>query len=266
MSVTAPVRHESLGAVETRLLVTQKAEIDRRYRALGFLSHDGTSYRFEYLASALVDPTFRTLPGLSRIGEPNISEDLFPLFQERLMSSRRDDFSSTMTALGLPENATPMEVLARTGGHRAGDFIELIEVPTFDSDDGDISFTFFSHGVRYMTDEAQAAIAHLRPGHALSLRLDSANAVNPRALLMADGRLSMGYVPDPLVNFVHDVIARDHDLRVEQANGPEVAFHFRLRVRLTGQIDPAKPPFTGPQWAVARERVAARRDFSQALG
>lgn len=252
MSIAALARLDSVHDVTIRLLVTQRGEVDRLYRAIGFLSFDGVSYRFDYLRAAVDQPWFRPLPGLSRVGESYVSSDLFSLFRERVISSRRPDFESTMNALGLPQDAEPFEVLARTGGHRAGDTIELIPVPRPD-DEGFVSCTFFAHGVRHMPDSAQDRIAELQPGILLDLRPEPGNPVNSRALLVTDGgELCLGYVPDPLVDFVHDVASRGHALTVERANGRDVAYHFRLLVRLTGRVGASTLPFEGPDWDIAR--------------
>lgn len=231
------------------LLVTQKEPTQQLYRSIGFLEYDEAQYAFYYLRSAIAASWFRPLPGFSQVYRRYVSTELFPLFRERVPSSRRDDFRSTMRLLGLPQDAGPFEVLARSGGHRTGDSIELIPVPTVDPD-GFVSFTFFSHGVRYMTEDAQNRIANLRAGELLKLVPELTNPVNPHAMLVTEhGRLSLGYVPDPLVDLVADISSRPHALTVERANGSDVPFHFRLMVRLAGRVDPRQPaPFTGLAW------------------
>ncbi len=236
----------SLGHVR-RLLVTQRGD-DRLYRSVGFLDYDGAHYTFSYLRSATEQPWFRSLPGLARVGTPYRSEELFPLFRERILSPRRPDYASTMDALDLPSGAEPFEVLARSGGHRAGDSIQVIPVPT-PGPDGAISMLFFAHGVRHMNPRAQDAIGRLRRGHRLQLVDEPWNPVNNRALLVADDSdLALGYVPDPLVGFVHDVRRGSHALSVERANGPDVPYHYRLLTRLDGALDARQTPFEGLEW------------------
>lgn len=239
---TASLRHVD------RLLVTQRGE-DRLYRPIGFLDYNGEHYAFAYLRSAVAQAWFRPLPGLSHVGTPYRSDQLFPLFRERVPSPRRPDYAATMQALDLPNGAEPFEVLARSGGHRAGDSIEVLPVPTPD-ERGGVTMWFFAHGVRHMSLDAQRAIATLRRGERLHLLDEPSNAVNDRALLVTDaGALALGYVPDPLVEFVHDVRAREHDLAVERANGVDVPYHHRLLIRLDGSVADGHVPFTGPAWA-----------------
>ena len=56
-----------------------------------------------------------------------------------------------------------------------------------------------------------------------------------RALLVTQDGVRLGYVPDPLLDFVHDIIATDYELLVERVNPPEAGLHMRLLVRLRGQ-------------------------------
>ncbi|WP_149203137.1 hypothetical protein [Actinotalea subterranea] len=231
-----------------RLLVTQRSAEDRRYRSVGFLTYDGSAYSFAYLQSAVGQAWFRPLPGLARVGQPYVSGELFPLFRERLLSPRRPDYGATLAALDLPAEAEPFEVLGRSGGHRAGDSVEVIPVPVPDSD-GHVSMSFFAHGVRHMSQEAQSAIAGLRRGEALGLVHESSNEVNDRALLVTHrGALRLGYVPDPLVGFVHEVRRAEHRLTVERANGLDVPFHYRLLIRVDGFVSADHVPFSGSEW------------------
>lgn len=229
-----------------RLLVTQRDPSVPAYRALGFLSQgkDGL-FTFAYIQSAVEAPWFIPLPGLSRTDGPYLSPRLFPLFAERVVSPRRPDRPMTLRALDLESDATPFEVLSRSGGRRVEDQIELTPVPVPDAR-GEVEFDFLVHGVRYTSPEAQACISRLRPGDPLLLQHEPSNAFNPLARLVLRGGLTLGYVPDPLVSTVHHL--RNLHAAVLRANGPEVGFHMRLLVRLNGIVGGAAP-FTGPEWA-----------------
>lgn len=228
-----------------RLLVTQRDPSIPAYRALGFLSqHSDGIFRFAYLREAVASSWFTPLPGLSRTDGGYSSSSLFPLFAERVISPRRPDRVETMRALDLSTDATPFEVLTRSGGRRVEDQIELTPVAVPDVG-GRLEFDFLVHGVRYTTAEAQELITTLPVGHPLAIRHEPTNTFNPLARLVLEGEVSLGYVPDPLVRVVH----RMTDLRasVLRANGPEVGYHMRLLVRLGGRVD-GPAPFTGPDW------------------
>jgi hypothetical protein len=78
-----------------------------------------------------------------------------------------------------------MEVLARSGGRRAGDTIELFAEPTV-GPDGRTSCTFLTHGVRHQEGAAEL-IDGLRTGDDLLLVDQPNNEVNGLAIQVADG-------------------------------------------------------------------------------
>lgn len=245
MSTSLQVRPIGESLSTRRLLVTQRDPSVPAYRALGFLSQspDGL-FRFAYLRAAVAAPWFSPLPGLSRTDRVYSSPRLFPLFAERVISPRRPDRPMTLRALDLGADATPFEVLARSGGRRVEDHIELTPVAVPDAQ-GQIQFDFLVHGVRYTTAQARDRITDLRTGDPLIIEHEPTNDHNPLARLVLSDDLTLGYVPDPLVTTVHRMT--DLGAFVLRANGPEVGFHMRLLVRLRGLVEGAAP-FTGPDW------------------
>ncbi|WP_328812472.1 hypothetical protein [Rhodococcus sp. NBC_00297] len=231
----------------SRLLVTLRDPQTRQYVPTGFLQQASDHYSFAYLRSALERPDFRPLPGLAHARDGMMrAASIFPVFAERVVSSRRPDRAASMTALGLPVGAAPFEVLARSHGQRVGDTIELLPAPV--SGPGDfVSFPFLTHGVRHLEQQEQDRIAELRTGDELRLVRDTENLVNPQAFLVADhGDTRLGWVPDPIISVVEALT--DHRLIVERANGPEVGFHFRLLVTISGTAPLDRGLFTGPEW------------------
>jgi hypothetical protein len=247
MTSTAVQLRAHLPIATTRLLVTVRDPETRAYRPVGFLSQVEDEYQFSYLRRELERDTFRPLPGLARAVEGTVlSARLFPLFSERVVSARRPDRHVSLDALGLPLDAAPIEVLARSHGQRVGDTIELLPAP--DSGPGEVvAFTFLTHGVRYLDAVEQRRLASLTQGERLHLRPEPTNVVNPRAQLVTDADdVRLGWLPDPLIQVLNDI--EDQRLRVERANGPEVGFHFRLLVRLEGRIRADRGLFAGPDW------------------
>lgn len=247
MTSTAVQLHTRLPVTTNRLLVTVRDPHTRAYRSVGFLSHVGPRYSFAYLRREIERSDFRPLPGLARaVKGPVWSDALFPLFAERVISSRRPDRQVSLAALGLPFDAAPMEVLARSHGQRVGDTVELLPAP--DAGDGEaVAFTFLTHGVRHLLDTEQDRLASLIPGERLRLLPDSTNEVNPRAQLVTDqGDVRLGWLPDPLIDVVEAI--EDQQLSVERANGPEVGFHFRLLVRIQGRVQSGRWLFAGREW------------------
>lgn len=228
-----------------RLLVSRRDPETRQYQSLGFLSLVDGRYRFAYLRMAAMDGSFRPLIGFSDPTHPYESEQLFPIFAERVMSPRRPDRSAVLEALGLGLDAEPFEVLVRSGGRRVGDAIELVPVP--DQCSGSVFVDYFVHGVRYMTASAQRLITSLAPDQALHLVPEPANPVDHRAVLVTStDDVRLGYVPTPLLELVGAI--EGTETRVLRANGPEVGFHYRLLVRSSGVVCDGATPFAGPDW------------------
>lgn len=236
-------------AAAARLLVTEKDE-QGLYRPVGFLDAqsqgDGVSYRFAYLASAVRRPSFQPLLGFRDTTQAYESVGLFPLFAERIMDPRRPDRPLFLAALDLSEDqATPLEVLARSGGQRPGDGIFLIPVPRIE-DDGSTVCTFLVHGIRYV-DGAAERIDALRAGDRLCLMSQPDNLVNEHAVLVTETEgQPLGWVPDALLEYVNRVEGRQ--LTVVRVNPPDVGTRLRLLVRLEGSAESDRQPFAGPDW------------------
>ncbi|QAY69673.1 HIRAN domain-containing protein [Xylanimonas protaetiae] len=210
-----------------QLLVTRQDPATRRFARVGTLTFDGGTYTFSY------DPTAkRPLPGLP-MGKTHQSQTLFPIFAERVIDPHRPERFETLEHLGLPREAGPFEVLAVSGGGRTGDTYELTPLPQR----GDVSLPFLVHGVRHLTPGERGAIDLLAPGDRLSLRFEPENPVDDRALLVTQDGGRLGYVPTPLLEYVHEIIKREHDLIVERVNPAEAGLHMRLLVRLVGRYE-----------------------------
>jgi hypothetical protein len=237
-------RHRS--DMPRRLLVTVRPgegpdQPHRLYRHVGFLTCLHNGYEFRYVQPA---DGFRPLLGFGDTTRRYFSSEMFPLFAERIMSARRPDRARYLEALDLSEDSEPWEVLMRSGGRRAGDTIEVVPEPAIGAD-GETSCTFLVHGVRHCGPEAGDAIATLRQGDLLELRWEPTNPVNERAVLVLSGSgVPVGYVPDPLVDYVHTVMdAGEQRLSVVRANGPDVGSHLRLLAHLEGYVPAGYLPF-----------------------
>lgn len=206
------------------LLVSRQDPTSRRYTRIGILTFDGSRYTFEYDSQA-----DRPLPGLP-LAQVHQSEALFPIFAERVIDPHRPERPATLELLGLPRDASPFEVLAVSGGSRTGDLYELTPLPT----PGPVSIPFLVHGIRYLTDEERGAIDGLRPGSSLTLQLEPDNPATERALLVTQDGSRLGYVPTPLLEYVHTIMASPYELVVERINPASAGLHMRLLVRLTG--------------------------------
>ena len=234
-----------------RLLVTIRRATEAgvgSYIPVGFLSHMSDRFSFSYLKSAVADPEFRPLFGFRRTDLVYESDSLFPLFGERIMSAKRPERPDYLRTLHLDDQSEPWEILGRSGGRRIGDTIEVIPEPVV-AGDGSFTATFLVHGVRYRSEQSQARITRLRSGEKLSVERDPGNEASSFAVkVMCDQELHLGFVPEPLAEFVCRALPNDPELLVVQANGPDAPPHLRLLVRLSGRLQPGERAFDGPLW------------------
>lgn len=207
-----------------RLLVTRRNPDTRHYEAIGELIHDEYGYTFTYR-----DGITRALPGMPP-GEPHRSAELFPLFSHRVISPRRADHDDYLARLDLPPTATPFEVLTRSGGRSAVDTLEVTSMP----EPGPVALPFLVHGIRHLTERERARIDTLAEGQRLHLQAAPDTPTDEDAVLVTDDGHRLGYVPRPLTEYVHPIMAGDHELTVERVNHRDAGFHMRLLVQLVG--------------------------------
>jgi hypothetical protein len=211
-------------------MVTRQDERTRRYERLGVLECSDEGYTFHYDAG--LPATVRPLVGFDDVSRTYRSRHLFPLFDERVASPRRPDYDQWLSWLGLPHvEVHPMEFLARSGGRRRGDRIELIPLAEPDAS-GAIEQLCLVHGIRH-SDRAEEVLRGLRPGDTVEIVPEPANPVNPLALQVRRGH-AFGYVPDPLVGLVSSLSQRS--AVVEHVNGPEAGHHLRCLIRVRGRL------------------------------
>jgi hypothetical protein len=185
---------------------------------------------------------FVPLPAFPYFDRVYKSSELFPLFANRVMSPRRPDYKEFHQWLALPENEhDPMVVLARSGGQRVTDTLEIFRCPEQKSD-GSYSLHFFAHGLRYMADDAVARAATLHHSEPLYVVLDVQNPADGDALLLrtcetvpTDVRL-LGYWPRYLAREICPLLKQNGQavrVKVERVNLPPVPIQYRLLCQAT---------------------------------
>ena len=227
-------RESTTAGTGDELLVTWQDPDTGRYHAVGLLSRAHDLYRFRYLDAARKLPNFRSFLGFSDMGRDYTSPHLFPIFAERVLDDGRRDRVDLYEALDLVATAGPMEFLARSGGRRAGDRIQLLPTPLVA--EGRTSCVFLVHGVRHVPG-AGDAIDRLEPGQELALVPEPDNPIDADALLVTQDGTLLGWVPNPLLGYVQAVLSSGGArLTVVRANPRELGHHMRLLVRIEGSL------------------------------
>jgi hypothetical protein len=177
---------------------------------VGRLDFDGGVYRFCYTRGARTVGGFRPFPGMPDLGEVYESEELFPLFANRLLSPSRPEYEAFLRWGGFDPNnpPAPIAILGVTEGIRQTDSIEVFPCPIPDAD-GCYLNRFFLHGVRWRGQQAIERISRLHPEEELVIRADPGNTVDPNAVGVLDaGGMMIGYVPRYLARDVKRLLAQ----------------------------------------------------------
>lgn len=184
-------------------------------------------YRFAYTRGAQTLAGFRPFPGMDDLNAVYESAELFPIFANRLMNTRRPEYKPSLVWSGFdPDNPPdPIALLGVTEGLRQTDTLEVFPCPTPDSD-GCFVNKFFLHGVRYMHPSAIERINTLAAGDPLIMMFDDFNQHDPNAVAVRtddrEGRCMIGYVPRYLAYDIRLLCGTCHpdfiEIRVERVN------------------------------------------------
>ncbi|MCY3585817.1 MAG: hypothetical protein F4117_03645 [Acidimicrobiales bacterium] len=215
-------------------------------------SYEGQKYSFVYLKAAEQFEGFTGLPGLPDLHEVYESEELFPVFRNRLMPRRRPDYEDFVQRLNLDVETDPFEVLIRSEGLKETDRVEVFAHPVRNDAD-ELTMLFFLRGVRHL-EGALEAVADVRRGDLLQLADEPTNPVNSRAIVICSrtGR-GIGWLPDCLVDTVHEL--RDLEALItvtaEHVNPESAPLHMRVLCRLRAPWPEGYEPLTGPDYQPA---------------
>lgn len=179
------------------LFVAWQDPQSRRWAPVGRLSRDDGHYRFVYTHGAEELPNFTPFGRMDDLRAEYISDELFPLFANRILAKSRPEYDRYMGWLGL-ERAThdALEELARTGGLRATDSLELFPCPQ-PTRDHRYEVYFFCRGLRHLHAENPKRAAELKFGERLFVMQDLQNEYDDMALLLRtnDPITLVGYAP-----------------------------------------------------------------------
>ncbi len=174
---------------------------------VGRLEHVVGGYRFGYTRGAQTFADFRPFPGMPDLEAVYESEELFPLFANRLLARSRPEYEAFLRWGGFDPNnpPDPLAVLGVTEGRRATDSLEVFPCPLPDVE-GCYTNKFFLHGIRWMPPAAIERIGKLQAGEPLGLMCDFTNHYDPYAVAVRTstegGRFWIGYVPRYLASDV----------------------------------------------------------------
>lgn len=218
----------------------------RAWFPIGRLDAEPTDrlYKFGYTHGALraqKEAGFQPLDAFPKLEQVYKSEELFPLFRNRLISPKREDYPEYVERLGLGRGeANPFEILAISGGTRQTDSLEVFPMLK-QRRDGGFNCRFFLHGWRHVNVPSQERLARLHSGEKLQVSMELNNPATGVALQLqtADDYFVVGWAPRYLVT---DLLAAIVDCpscvlaHVLRFNAPPAPHNQRVLVEMSGRF------------------------------
>jgi hypothetical protein len=254
--------------VKVLYLAWQEPE-SRQWYPVGKLTFDKGIYRFVYTKGSMLSKNFLPFGSMRDLYEVYRSPDLFPLFANRLISKKRPEYRDFLRWLDLREDeADPLVLLARTEGVRATDSLTVFPCPEPDPH-GKYVVHFFSHGLRYLPDDARVRISKLRIGDRLYLMPDPQNVYDGFAIALRtnDPATIVGYCPRYISRDFLEILENDPDsvqVRVKRVN-TDAPIQLRLLCTLTGDWPENFKPCSGEEYRELAHDVESHRPINTHL-
>jgi hypothetical protein len=151
------------------LFVNWQDESTRRIFPVGRLVNlsDG-KFEFAYIAAAKEAQAFGFVPFVAfpELERVYVASELPAFFKNRVLQPGRPDYPQHLAELGLDSaTGTPMTILARNGGRRVTDPLELVAEFVPAAREQRLEAHFFARGIRHFSgaEEAISAVSTLTP-------------------------------------------------------------------------------------------------------
>lgn len=222
-------------------LAYKKGLPSNTWHVVGILSYSNKTklYSFEYTKGALEDMTFRPFNGMEDLYKRYESQELYPLFKNRILYEKRPEYSQFIEWLGLNKDANPLDILSVSGGQRITDTLQTFgKVET--KENGEFSHSFFIHSLSWLNAYQVDRISLLKPHEKLYFCLDPQNKFDPNAVLIRTGEPKeiIGYCPRYLSATVSKLLNKDPNsisLEVNIVN-KDAPLQYRLKCLLKGKF------------------------------
>ncbi len=200
-----------MAAIDRLLVIWGEPKAGNR-QVIGHLARLGSGEFHFWYEDNLADAQargFKLLPEFPvhrSAAAPYTERYLFPLFAERIPALSRLDTKAMMQEWGVTHPDDQFEVLAKSGGIRATDRLELAE---YRSPDDDLTnpLEFRIAGRRYIQNPAP-----LTNGDMVSLRPEPENPSDPKAVVVDNKGQRAGYVPRQYTALIGRFLNSSHDL------------------------------------------------------
>ncbi|OPY65911.1 MAG: HIRAN domain protein [Syntrophorhabdus sp. PtaU1.Bin050] len=215
-----------------KLYLAWQDAIERSWYPVGCLSFDNQIYRFVYTKGARAAPNFVPFGRMTDLNIEYQSNELFPIFANRLMSKSRPEYKDYLQWLNLKDRGdVSFVILSITEGKRGTDSLEVFPCPEPNSA-GKYEVRFLNHGLKYLSEHSTNRVNSLSPGEQLFLMHDLQNSYDPYALAIRcdDPTAIIGYCPRYLTRDLHELLKHNPSsvkVTVDQVN-PNAPIKLRL--------------------------------------
>ena len=229
---------------------------NNRWYPIGKLTNSD-HYHFEYVQGVLEaekDCGFKPLESFPSFKEQYSSDDLFPLFKNRVLQKNRPDYKDYINYLNLKDGEDdPIAILGRSAGRRETDFFELFPLPERDSD-GKYHIHFFVRGISHLPKSSLNRINELKENERLILVHDFQNKYDENAFMLRTDDSSkrfekdlhiLGYLPRFLTKDMLTIKNQGaFEVYVERVNKSSIPSQFRLLCNMTADWPISLKPFS----------------------
>ena len=241
------------------LFVAWQDPLSRQWFPIGRLQADGDSYAFSYTGGALRaqgQAGFEPLVSFPELGTTYISEYLFPFFSNRLLPASRPEYGNYLSWLGVGDTERdPVTILARSGGRKATDMLELFSSPAR-NESGEYEIHFLVHGLNHLPDGSVERAMSLHPGELLLAMRDFQNPRDPDAVALRTAErfdkdlYVIGYCPRYLRSEILRLIGAGSvpKITVERVNRAPAPVQFRLLCKAVVKWPSGFQPFSEPDF------------------
>lgn len=168
-----------------------------RWFSVGRFSKQSGAYAFVYTKGVeqAKENGFSGLASMQDFHKEYYYDDIFPLLKNRILNKSRPDRGAFLNWLEIRSEDSDFEELAKTGGIKATDNLQLFPVPI--KENNQYTLSFFAQGISHLTEKHQLRIEQLTKGDKLYFCADLENQQDKNAhLLRTDDPVEMvGYCP-----------------------------------------------------------------------
>lgn len=183
--------------MNNKLVLAWRNPVNRIWTPVAILEYTEGLYHFYYTNGAK-EKNFIPFGQMQEKTKVYMSEELFPIFKNRLLAKSRPEYKDYLDWLDIDfQYSNDLLELSRSRGIRATDQLQLFPIPTKEKDNL-YKVSFFAHGISHIADSYVERLESLSIGDELLLLKDIQNDIDPFALVLRtkdDPVELMGYCP-----------------------------------------------------------------------